>query len=68
MSERRGHPSDFGGLVLARKAGQGFFIGEHIRIIIGKVEGNTVKVHITAPKSIRIIRSEQIGNLPGEEQ
>ncbi len=45
-------------LVVTRKQGQGIKIGEDIEITIVKVDDNSVKVSINAPREIKILRSE----------
>ena len=45
-------------LILSRKIDQAIKIGEDIEIAITKIEGDSVKVGITAPRSIAILRKE----------
>ena len=45
-------------LVVKRKQGEGIKIGDDIEITIIKLEDNTVKIAIEAPKDIKILRSE----------
>lgn len=45
-------------LVVKRKQGEGIKIGDDIEITIIKLEDNTVKIAIDAPKHIKILRSE----------
>lgn len=45
-------------LILTRKSGQGFRVGEDIVITITEISGDKVKVGIDAPKDIKILRSE----------
>ncbi|MDL2252736.1 carbon storage regulator CsrA [Ruminococcaceae bacterium OttesenSCG-928-I18] len=45
-------------LILTRKAGQGFTIGEDVEITITEISGDKVRVGINAPKEIKILRSE----------
>ena len=45
-------------LILARKIDQGIRIGDEIEISITKIEGDSVKVGISAPRSISILRKE----------
>ena len=45
-------------LVLTRKLQQQIKIGEQITVTILNVNGNTVRVGITAPREVRVIRGE----------
>ncbi len=45
-------------LVLGRKKGESIIIDDHIEITVTAVEGDTVKLGITAPKHISIHRKE----------
>ncbi|AHV99348.1 carbon storage regulator CsrA [Paenibacillus sabinae] len=45
-------------LVLARKKGESIVIQDNIEITILSVEGDTVKIGITAPKHVDIFRQE----------
>lgn len=45
-------------LVVTRKQGQGIKIGDNIEITIEKIDDNSVKVSINAPKEVKILRSE----------
>jgi carbon storage regulator CsrA len=45
-------------LVLTRKLQQQIKIGDQITVTILKVKGNTVRVGITAPREVRVIRGE----------
>ena len=45
-------------LVLGRKAGERILIGDDIAISIVRIGPNSVKVGITAPKSVNIVREE----------
>lgn len=45
-------------LVLSRKAGEVLFIGNEISVEILGVEGDRVRIGITAPKETRIFRKE----------
>jgi carbon storage regulator len=45
-------------LVLTRKAGQSFCIGESIVITVQSIKGEHVRIAIEAPKEIPILREE----------
>lgn len=45
-------------LILTRKTGQSIVIGDEIEIFIAFVDGDQVKVGVTAPSDIKIFRKE----------
>jgi carbon storage regulator len=45
-------------LILSRKIDQGIRIGDEIEISVTKIEGDSVKLGISAPRSISILRRE----------
>lgn len=45
-------------LILSRKINEGILIGDNIKITVVAVEGNRVKLGITAPGKIPVIREE----------
>jgi carbon storage regulator len=45
-------------LVITRKKGEGILIGEDIEITVVKTEDGSVKLSISAPKNITILRKE----------
>jgi carbon storage regulator CsrA len=45
-------------LVLSRKPEQEIVIGDNIKITVLRVKGNTVRLGIEAPSSIRVLRGE----------
>jgi carbon storage regulator len=45
-------------LVITRKKGEGILIGEDIEITVVKTEDGSVKLSISAPKNIPILRKE----------
>jgi carbon storage regulator len=47
-------------LVMRRRAGEGFLIGEDIEIEVLEVGPTRVKLGVKAPKSVEIVRSEVI--------
>ncbi len=55
-------------LVLSRKLGQSFHVGEDVRITIVKIDRNSVRIGILAPDEVSIQREEIAFGLPGEQQ
>lgn len=45
-------------LVIRRRAGQGLRIGEDIEVTVSEISGGSVKLAITAPREIRVLRKE----------
>lgn len=45
-------------LVISRRKGESLLIGDDIEITVTKIEENTVKLSISAPRSITILRKE----------
>jgi len=45
-------------LVLSRKEGQSFLLGENIEITILEINGDKAKIAISAPKDVQILRKE----------
>lgn len=45
-------------LVLARKKGESIMIGDDIEVKIVGIEGDLIRLGITAPQSIKVYRSE----------
>ncbi|MBC9784463.1 carbon storage regulator CsrA [Heliobacterium chlorum] len=50
-------------LVLTRKNGESLLIGEEIEIVVLDVRGDQVKIGITAPKSVRVMRKEVLESI-----
>ncbi len=48
-------------LVLSRKNRQQLLIGDHIKVTVLGINGNTIRLGIEAPSEIRIIRGELVG-------
>jgi len=47
-------------LILQRKSGESLLIGEDISVTIVSVEGNRVRLAISAPEDVPILRSELV--------
>jgi len=45
-------------LVLSRKLQQEILIGDNVKVTVLKVKGNTVRLGIEAPRSVRVVRAE----------
>lgn len=45
-------------LIISRKKGESILIGDDIEITAVKIEDGTVKLAISAPREVRILRSE----------
>lgn len=45
-------------LVIARKKGESILIGDNIEVSIASVDNGTVKLAISAPKEVTILRKE----------
>jgi carbon storage regulator len=45
-------------LVIRRRAGEGFLIGDSIEVDILEIDGNQVKIGIRAPREATILRKE----------
>lgn len=54
-------------LVLSRRLGQRFLIGDDVRITIVKVDRNSVRIGIEAPADVTIRREEILDELEVDE-
>jgi carbon storage regulator len=55
-------------LILSRKIDQGIRIGDEIEISVTKIEGDSVKIGISAPRSISILRREILEEMQTSNQ
>ena len=55
-------------LVIGRKKGESLLIGEDVEITIVKIENGSVKIAISAPKEIGILRKELYIEVTDENQ
>lgn len=54
-------------LVLSRKRGETIVIGDKVQITIVRIGGETVRIGITAPKNVPILRKELLREIQGTE-
>ncbi len=52
------------GLVITRGVGQELTIGDDITIRVSSVKGHSVRLDITAPKEVAILRDDAINRAP----
>ncbi|QHI71940.1 carbon storage regulator [Aminipila terrae] len=45
-------------LILTRKQGESFLLGEKIEISVSEINGDRVRIAIDAPKDVKILRKE----------
>lgn len=55
-------------LVLTRRIGESICIGEDVTVTVLDVNGNNVKIGITAPKSIPVHRQEIAAKIAAERR
>lgn len=55
-------------LIITRKEGESFFIGDNIEITITKVADGNVKIGIEAPKEMIILRKELCKEIESENR
>jgi carbon storage regulator len=51
-------------LVLSRKLGQSFHVGQEVRVTIVKIDRNSVRIGIDAPDDVSVQREEIVFELP----
>lgn len=47
-------------LILTRKQGESFMLGDDIEITISEVNGDRVRIAIDAPKEVKVLRKELV--------
>lgn len=55
-------------LILSRKTGQSISIGKDITIKILQIEGDRVQLGISAPKTLKVLRTELYEEITGENR
>ena len=55
-------------LVISRKKGESFLIGDNIKVTVSKIENGTVKLSISAPRDITILRKELYDEVKNENK
>ena len=55
-------------LILTRKSGQSFRIGEDIVVTITEIQGDKVRIGIDAPKTTRVLREELLETVESNRQ
>lgn len=48
-------------LIITRRAGETFFIGDDVQVTVLRSSGGSVRFGITAPKDVNVARAELIG-------
>jgi len=55
-----------GKLVLSRKENERIHLGDRIVVEVLRIKGNTVKIGITAPSGMKVMREELLIKLPSD--
>ncbi|MBE6068664.1 MAG: carbon storage regulator CsrA [Clostridium lundense] len=55
-------------LVITRKKGESILIGDNIEITIAKIDDGSVKIAISAPKEVTILRKELYNEVQEENK
>ena len=48
-------------LILTRKVSEAILIGNDIKITVTAISGNQVRIGISAPKEVKVLRDELVG-------
>lgn len=54
-------------LVLTRKSGETILIDDRIEVTVIEVRGNQIRLGITAPKEVSVLREELVREIVGAE-
>lgn len=55
-------------LVISRKKGESFLIGDDIEVTVSKIEDGSVKLSISAPRNVTILRKELYNEIEDENK
>lgn len=55
-------------LVISRKKGESVLIGKDIEIVIVSIDDNNVKIAISAPREVKVLRKELLKEVTEENQ
>lgn len=55
-------------LVITRKKGESILIGDNVEITIAKIDDGSVKIAISAPKEVTILRKELYNEVQNENK
>ena len=48
-------------LILTRRTNESILIGDNIKITVAAINGNQVRIGISAPKEVKVLREELVG-------